>query len=125
EKTFLVGVENGDERNFGKVEAFAKQVDADENIKFAAAQIAKNLDAIERFNFRVQIAAANADFREIFAEIFSHAFGERSHENAFVFLRADANFFKQVVDLSFNGADFDLRIDQACWANHLFDKCAP
>src|SRR6185437_4500343 len=39
EKAFLVGVENGDERNFGKVEAFAKKIDADEDIEFAAAQI--------------------------------------------------------------------------------------
>jgi hypothetical protein len=34
---FFIGVEDGDERNLGEVEAFAEQVDADEDIEFAAA----------------------------------------------------------------------------------------
>src|SRR5690348_4178233 len=38
EITFLVGVENGDEGNFGKVEAFAEKIDADEDVEFAATQ---------------------------------------------------------------------------------------
>src|SRR5262249_25801378 len=35
EITFLVGVENGNERDFGKIEAFSKQVDANENVEFS------------------------------------------------------------------------------------------
>ena len=41
----------------------------------SAAQIAQNLDAIESFDFGVQIAAAHTDFREVFAEIFRHPLG--------------------------------------------------
>ena len=33
--TFFVGVENGDEGDFRQVEAFAQQVDADEDVEFA------------------------------------------------------------------------------------------
>ncbi len=62
EEAFLIGVENGDERNFRQIEAFAQQVDADQDVEFPAAQIAKNLDAVQRFHFRMQIAAAHADF---------------------------------------------------------------
>ena len=100
EIAFLVGVENRDERNFGKIEAFAEEVDADEHIEFAAAQIAQDADALERFDFRVQVAAANADFGEIFGEIFGHAFGERGDEDALVALGADANLLEQIVHLA-------------------------
>src|SRR5262249_49557203 len=110
EITFLVGVENGNERDFGKIEAFSKQVDANENVEFSAAQVAQNFDAIEGFDFGMQIAATHADFREIFAEVFGHAFGERSNKDAFILFSANANFFEQIVDLSFDGANFDLRI---------------
>jgi hypothetical protein len=40
QKAFLVGVENGDQRAFGNVEAFAQQVDADEDVEGAEAEIA-------------------------------------------------------------------------------------
>ena len=72
---FFVGVENRDQRNFGEVEAFAEQVDADEDVEFAAAQVAQDFDAVESFHFRVQVTAADADFREIFGQVFGHAFG--------------------------------------------------
>ena len=124
QKAFLVGIENGDEGNFGKVEAFTQQVDADEDVEFTAAQVAKDFDAIERFDFRVQVAAADADFREVFAKVFSHAFGERGDQDALVFLSANADFFEQIVHLSFDRADFDLRVDEAGWADDLFDERA-
>ena len=47
---------------------FAQKVDADQHIEFAAPQIAQNLDALERLDFRVQIPASHADFREIFRQ---------------------------------------------------------
>ena len=62
EEAFFVGVEDGDERNFGQVEAFAQEVDADEDVEFALAQIAQELDAFERLDLGVHVAAADADF---------------------------------------------------------------
>ena len=41
EKAFLVGVENGDQRDFGQVEAFAEQVDSDQYVELSLAQIAQ------------------------------------------------------------------------------------
>src|SRR5690606_17199631 len=43
EKTFLVGVEHGDERDLGQVEAFAQEVDADEHVEVAEAEVAQDL----------------------------------------------------------------------------------
>ena len=121
EIAFFVGVENGDQGNFGKVEAFAEEIDADEDVEFAAAKIAKDADALEGIDFRVQVAAADADFGEIFGEVFGHAFGERGDQDALVALGANANFFEQIVYLAFDGADFSFGVDQARGTNDLLD----
>jgi hypothetical protein len=36
EEAFLVGVEDGDEGDFGQVEAFAEKIDADEDVELAS-----------------------------------------------------------------------------------------
>ena len=72
----------------------------------------------------MQIAAAHADFGEIFGEIFGHALGERGDENALVALGADADLLEQVVHLALDRAHFDFGIDQARGANHLLDDNA-
>src|SRR5690242_13488948 len=121
EIAFLVGVEDGDKRDFGQVQPFAKQIDADEHVKFTAAQIAKNLDAVERLDFGVQIAAADTDFSEIFGKVFGHALCKRGDQHALAFLRANANLLKQVVHLPLHGANFDFGIHEASGANDLLD----
>ena len=60
QEAFLVGVENGDQRHFGQVEPFAQQVDADQHVEHAAAQVAQDLDALERVDVRVQVADLDA-----------------------------------------------------------------
>ena len=121
---FLVRIENGHQRNFRQIEAFAQQVDADQHVEFAAAQIAQNAHALERFNFGVQIAAAHADFGEIFGQVLGHALGQRGDQHALVARGAHANFFEQIVHLPFHRAHFHLRIDQPRGANHLLDDDA-
>ena len=37
QKAFLIGIKNADERNFRKIEPFAEQVDADQNIEVSRA----------------------------------------------------------------------------------------
>jgi len=49
-EAFLVRVEDGDEGDFGEVEAFAEEVDADEDVVLAAAERAEELDAFEGFD---------------------------------------------------------------------------
>src|SRR6266478_2174192 len=121
---FFVGVQDGDQRNFGKVETFAQKIDTNEDIKFAAAEIAEDFDAVEGFDFGVQIAATHADLGKIFRQILSHALGQGGDENALVALRAKANFLEEIVNLALHGADFHLRIDEASGANDLLDKDA-
>ena len=72
----------------------------------------------------MEVAAADTNFAEIFGEVFGHAFGERGDQDALVALGANANFFEQIVDLAFDGADFSCGIDQASGTNDLFDDDA-
>ena len=41
QKPFLVGVKNGHQRDLGQIQAFAQQVDADQHVEFALAQVAQ------------------------------------------------------------------------------------
>src|SRR6202021_1150760 len=99
EIAFFIGVENRDQRNFGKVETFAEQVDADEDVIFAAAQITEDANAFQGVNFGVQVAAAHPNFGKIFGEFFGHALGERGDQNAFAAFGADADLFEKIVNL--------------------------
>ena len=57
QKAFFVGIQNRHQRDFRQIQAFAQQVDADQHVKLALAQIAQDLHALERFDFGVQVAA--------------------------------------------------------------------
>ncbi len=50
---FFIRIENGDKRDLRKIQAFAQQVDADQDVKLAPAQVAKNLDAVQGTDFGV------------------------------------------------------------------------
>ena len=106
EEAFFVGVEDGYEGDFGKVEAFAEEVDADEDVVLAFAEVAEELDAFEGFDLGVHVAAADAYFGVVAGEVFGHALGEGGDEDALVFCGAVADFGEEVVDLAFDGADF-------------------
>src|SRR6266487_4190566 len=50
QKTFLVCIQNAHKRNFGKIETFAKQIDANENIEIGCAQSAQDFDSLNGVN---------------------------------------------------------------------------
>src|SRR5262249_5768214 len=122
EEAFLVGVEDGDKRHFRKDETFTEEIDADEDVEFAAAEIAEDFDWVERLDFGVQVADADADFAEILGEVFGHTLCERGDEGALVAFRANADFFEEIIDLALDRANFDLWIDEAGGANDLLDE---
>ena len=119
QEAFFVGVENRDQRNFRQVESFAQQVDADQHIKLAFAQVAQDLHPLQRLDFGVHVAALHADFAVILGQVFGHALGERRHQHALAARHAFADLVQQVVNLSFHRANFDRRIDQAGGTNDL------
>jgi hypothetical protein len=62
EETFLVGVEDGYEGDLGEVEAFAEEIDADEDVVLAFAEVAEEFDALEGLYLGVHVTAADTYF---------------------------------------------------------------
>lgn len=124
EEAFLVGVENGDEAAFGDVEAFAQEVDADEHVEGAEAEIAEDLDPLQRVDVGVHVADADALLMQIFGQVLGHALGQHGAERAVTLGRCFADLAEHVVDLAAGRAHLDRRVDQAGRADHLFGKDA-
>ena len=61
QEAFLVGIEDGDERDLRQVEAFAQQVDADEHVEHATPEVPQDLHALERLDVGVQVAHLHAE----------------------------------------------------------------
>ena len=80
QKSFLVGVEDRDQRAFGNVEALAQQIDADQRVERAEPQIADDLDALDGVDIAVHVAHANALLMQIFGEVLGHALGQHRDE---------------------------------------------
>ena len=53
QEAFFIGVQDGDQRYFGQIQTFAQQIDAHQDVDFAAAQIAQDLHAVQRGDLRV------------------------------------------------------------------------
>ena len=56
QEAFLVGVEDGHQRHLGQVETLAEEVDADEHVELAEAQVPEDLDPLDGVDVRVQVA---------------------------------------------------------------------
>ena len=87
QETFLVGIEDGDQRAFGNIEAFAQQVDADQRIERAEPQIADDLDALDGVDVGMHVAHADALLVQIFGQILRHALGQHGDQRAVARLR--------------------------------------
>ena len=106
QKTLLVRVQNRNERDFRNVEAFAQEVDPDEDVEGARAQIADDLHALDRVDVGVEIAHLHAVLGEEVREILGHALRERRHEDALALLRHLADFGEKIVHLRDGGTIF-------------------
>jgi hypothetical protein len=72
QKTFFVCVENGDQRYFGQVQAFTKQVYAYQNIKHTQTQFPQNFNAVERGNFRMYVPAFDTHSLHVLGKFLGH-----------------------------------------------------
>ncbi len=124
QEAFLVGVENGDEAAFGNIETLAQEVDADQHVEGAEAQIADDLDALERVDVRMHVAHPHALFVQILGQVFGHALGEHGDEGAVARGGGLADLAQHVVHLRFGGAHLHRRIDEAGRTDHLFGEDA-
>ena len=122
QETFLVGVENRNERTLRNVEAFAQKVDADQHVECPEPQVPDDLNALQRIDVGVHVADANALLVQIFRQVFRHAFGEHCYQRAVTLGGRLADFTQHIVDLAFGRADFDRRIDKSGRTDHLLGE---
>ena len=78
----LVGVEDADEAHLRQVEALAQQVDADDHVVHAEAQVAQDLDALEGVDLGVQVVGADAHLLQVVREVLGHLLRQRRDEDA-------------------------------------------
>ncbi len=62
QEAFLVGIEDRDQRDLRQIKPFAQQVDADQHVILAAAQIAQQAHPLQGFDLGVHVAAFHPDF---------------------------------------------------------------
>jgi hypothetical protein len=108
QEALLVGVEDRHEGDLGQVEALAQQVDADEDVVLAQAQVADDLDALERVDLRVQVADLEAHLEQVVREVLGHLLGQRRDEDALLAVDDLADLVHQVVDLVARLAHLDV-----------------
>ena len=126
QEAFLVRIEDRDQRHLGHVEAFAQQVDADEHVELAEAQVADDLRALHGLDVRVQVAHPHAVLVQVLGEILGHALRQRRDQHALVLL-ARSLLISDSTSSTWRAhrADLDLRIDEAAWAAPAAPRPAP
>ena len=119
QKAFLVRVQNRDKRNFWHVQSFTQQVDADQHIKYAGAQITDDLRPLDGSDIAVQVAHFDIHFFKKIRQIFRHLFRKRGNHHALIVFHARADFAQQIIHLTANRPHFHRRVQQARGANNL------
>ena len=104
---FVVGLLQSSACTCG-VEAFAEEIDSNENVEVSLAEVVDDLDALEGVDVGVEVFGFDSDLGEVAAEVFGEFFGE---EDAASFLGFEADLFEAVVDLGGGGFNFDGRVE--------------
>jgi len=112
QEPFLVRIEDRHQRHLGQIQAFAQQVDSDQDVEFAQAQVAV-IRRARPFPPRVQVTHLHAVLGEVVGQLLGHALGERGHQDPFPARHAQADLAEQVVHLRRGGPHLEARVDQA------------
>ncbi len=119
---FLVGIQDRHQRHLGDVESLAQQIDADEPVELAQAQIADDRDPVERVDVGMQIAHPQPELLVVLGEVFRHPLGQGRHQDALVPVGPRPELGEQVVDLVPGRAHGDPRIHEAGRPDHLLGE---
>ena len=119
QETFLIGIQNRNQRHLGQVQALTQQVNADQHIEGAQAQLAQKLHAAQCVHVRVQVLHLHAVLQQVLSQILRHALGEGRNQHTLITLNAHANLLKQIINLTLGRLDHNLRVNQTGRANNL------
>ena len=105
----------------GQVEPLPQQVDADEHVELAEAQVAHDLDPLDGVDVGVEIAHPHAQLEEIVGEVFGHLLGQRRDQDAIALRHPAVDLLQQIVDLALGRLDDDFGVDEARRPHDLLD----
>ena len=124
QEALLVGVEDGHQRHLGDVEALAQQVDANEHVEVALAQLADEFDPLQGLDVGMQVTHPYAQGVVIFGEILGHALGQGGDQHCLTAVGAEADLLEQIVHLGGRRAHLDARVEQPGRADDLLHHLA-
>ena len=90
----------------------------------AKAEIADNLDALNRIDIGVQVTHSYLVIVKKLGEILRHAFGQRGDQHSVARLYRGMNLSQQIIHLGTRGADLHHRVYQAGGAHYLLYRLA-
>ena len=124
EEPFLVGVQNGYQRDLRHVQTLTQQVDAHQHVHRARAQIPDDLRPLDGLDVVVHIADLDARLLQVGRQVLRHFNGQGGDQNSLVALDAEVDLPQQVVDLPLNGPDLHHGVQQSGGADDLFHDLA-
>ena len=119
---FFVRIEDRHQSALGNIEALAQQVDPDQHVVDPQAQIADDLDPLERVDVGVDVADLEPRFVEIVGQVFGHPLGQGGDQHAIAGGHGLLALGDQVVDLVVRWPDQTRRIEQAGRADDLLGE---
>lgn len=120
----LVGIENGDERNFRKIESFAQEINANEDVDHTFPERIEYLYPFHRIDIAMDIIHPYAVVEQIGSEFLRHTFGESSNERSLILLPSLFDLLHEVIDLVEGRPNIDNGVEQTRRSDNLFDELA-
>ncbi len=120
--TFLVGIENPDEPDFGNVEPFPEQVDSHQHIELAQPELADDLGAFQRLDIGMEIAGLDAPVGKELGEFFGKFLGQRGDEGTVAPGNGCLHLADHIISLPGDRANLDIGVHQSGRADDLFHE---
>ena len=112
QKSLLVRVQDGHQRNLRNVQALPQQIDAHQHVEHVQAHVPDDLRPLQGVDVRVEVLHPDAHILHIIRQVLRHALGQGGHQHLVVLFRLLVDFADQIVYLAFHRAHVHLRIQQ-------------
>ncbi len=125
EEPLLIGIEHGNKRYFAQIKPLTQQVDTDQYIKKATAQLFHDLHPLECLHVGVDVVAADVVSSQVFGQLFGHPLGEGGDQDPLIPFHPLLNLLHQVIDLVEAGSYLNGWVKETGGADQLihYDPC--
>ena len=124
QKTFLVGIENGNERYFGQVETFAKKIDTYEHIIYSTTQGIHDADTFQGVHVGMYVGCLDAMPEQVLGKFLCHALGDGGDKHTLLAFYAKLYLLHEVVYLVLGRTNLYSWVEQSGGADKLFNDNA-